>query len=361
MKKACTIGSATSDIFLLYQGTDVLDIHQKENVRSYMLLEKGVKVDIPKIQVGPGGGATNVAVGLSRLGISVTPFFKTGDDEAGKMIRSTLEQENITTQFCPLDTQYDTAFTIIIPSLEKDHAALCYRSANLYQSMQQFPLSLLKELDLLFIGPLSGASKEMLQPLVDAAYNEGVPIACNPGLSQLTEKTVPFIEALKKIDTVIVNTRESGFLMQRLLEEPESPLFVTSSSAPHLLQEYVHFGSRYFTINEVARTILDHGPQTLVITNGSEGVYVITKEKIYFHPSIPSSPVSSLGAGDAFSSAFLGARLQERSIQEALRYGVMNATSVLSYPDAQKGLLRSSTLQEQSQKISLSVVMEFPL
>jgi ribokinase len=362
MKKACTIGSATCDLFLLYDGTDVLHLHKKESSFSYLLLKKGAKIDIPQIHKAIGGGATNVAVGLSRLGIHVETYFRTGDDEAGSTIRKTLAQENISTVHCPVDSEHQTALSLIIPSLENDHAALCYRGANRFQTKEQFPLSLLKDLDLLFIGPLSGSSLELLAYVVRAASDTKVSLALNPGMAQLSDNSEEFMSVLPSLDTLIVNKRESGFLFKALLQEHNGPLFLAPTNrSPHLLEPYVHFDDKLYTIKDLAHILLQKGPKTIVVTNGAEGVYVITQEKIYFHPSIPHKKGSSLGAGDAFSSGFLGTQLLGLSMPEAIRYAVINASSVVAAPDAQTGLLSLAALQDQAKKLSPSLLQEYTL
>ena len=360
MKKACTIGSATHDLFLIYEGTDVLRLHKKESSHSYMLLKKGAKIDIPRIHTATGGGATNVAVGLSRLGIQVEPYFRTGDDAAGKAIRQALYQENISTQYCPVDTREATALSIIIPSFENDHAALCFRGANRNQSKEEFPLSLLKELDLLFVGPLSGSSVDLLSYTIKAAHEAGVLVALNPGTAQLTDSSEELLEVVPYCDTIIVNARESGYLLKALLNEQNYPLFLsTTSNTPHLLEPYVHFNGTPYTIKDLAQELLSKGVQTVVVTNGAEGVYVVTHEKIYFHPAIPRKKASVLGSGDAFSSGFLGARLLGLSIPFAIRYGVINATSVATAPDAQTGLLTAQALETSAQELSPSLLLEY--
>ena len=42
------------------------------------------------------------------------------------------------------------------------------------------------------------------------------------------------------------------------------------------------------------------GPKTVVITNGSNGVYVATEKEIIFHPSIKTKVVDTVGAGDSW-------------------------------------------------------------
>ncbi len=267
------------------------------------------------------------------------------------ILKTNYTKNNIGTTYCPIDTKHATALSIIIPSIEQDHVAFCYRAANRQQHKEDFPSALLKELDLMFIGPLGGRSKELLPYLAPAASNAGVTVAINPSMKQLTEEPEQLIQALQHVDIILINTLESGSLMKALLKESKEPAFsFIDTKDPRLLNPYVSFNDLHFTVKDVVQQIIACGPQTVVITNGAEGVYIGTPKKVYFHPSIKTDPVYSLGAGDAFSSAFLGALMQDISLETALQYGIINASSVISYPDAQEGLLSREILKSKTEE-----------
>lgn len=345
-------------MFINYEGADTLRLHKKNTFSTYLLLEQGTKIDIPTIDYATGGGATNMAVGLSRLGMSVEAFFKTGDDDAGTFIRNQLTKEHVGISYCPVSFEHHTALSIIIPSIEQDYAALCYRGANRELKTQEFPLSLFTELDLLFIGPLGGHSQDLLPYLTNAATQAGVPVALNPSIQQLTH-TPSFTQALASVDILIVNTYESGFLLKALLAEESVPEFSSHDSSPLLLEPYLHLGERTFSVRDVFKEIFTHGPKIAIITNGSEGVYIGTKEMILFHPSIATDTIYSLGAGDAFTSGFLGAHILGASLSDALRFGVLNATSVVSHPNAKDGLLTFKELESKASSLDRSLLLQF--
>ncbi len=351
-------------MFILYEGADTLHLHQKHSDSSYLLLPQGAKIDVPHVHYALGGGATNVAVGLKKLGFGVEAFFKTGDDVAGCTIREELTQQKISTHYCPVDKEYGTALSIIIPSREHDHVALCYRAANRHQRKEDFPLKLLKDLDLLYMGPLGGHSQELLPYLAPKAQAAGTTVALNPSMAQLTQETDQLTEALKHTDILLVNRLESGYLMQALLQERKMPLFCcVTSDEPTLLNQYLSFNTTklIFSLRDIAPQLLESGPKTIVITNGAEGVYVIHGQKIYFHPSIPTNPVYSLGAGDAFSSGFIGALTLGLPIEHALVCGIINASSVIQHPDAKEGLLSLDVLEKKAKNLPKGLLRTFDL
>ncbi len=361
-KTACTIGSATQDMFIIYEGADTLHLHLKKSSCTYMLLEQGTKIDVPDVHYATGGGGTNAAVGLHTMGISVEAFFRTGNDPAGIFIRDTLSCQNIGISHCPIDSEHHTALSIIIPSIEQDHAAFCYRAANRQQKKEDFPLSLLKDLDLLFIGPLGGQSRKLLPFLAPAASHAGATVTINPSNQQLTLDTSQFVQALQHVNILVINTKESGLLMQALLKESQEPTFMFQhTNGPSLLRPYISVGDIPYTINEVMKQALACGPEIVIITNDAEGVYLATTEMLYFYPSIPTNPVYSLGAGDAFTSGFLGSYLQDTSLETALIHGIINASSVIQYPDAKEGLLTLDELRQRASKLDKTLLYRMPL
>ena len=63
--KVLTIGGATQDIFIHYNGTDIISITKKNFHSSYMLFGSGEKIEVEKLIYETGGGATNSATSLS--------------------------------------------------------------------------------------------------------------------------------------------------------------------------------------------------------------------------------------------------------------------------------------------------------
>jgi sugar/nucleoside kinase (ribokinase family) len=102
-------------------------------------------------------------------------------------------------------------------------------------------------------------------------------------------------------------------------------------------------------MHDIFQNFHQHGPDIVIITNGAQGVYVSDKKNIYFHPPIidPRNVVNTVGAGDAFGSAFVGTFLRNQSIDDALRAGIINSSSVIAHVGAQAGLLTQGEIEEK--------------
>ena len=323
-KKILTIGSATLDLFIHYDKPEVIDLKKNNLVKTYLLLEQGCKLDIQDINYYTGGGATNTGIAFKRLGFEATSFFKIAKDSQGKFVLNELKKERLKTKVVYSDTT-QTAMSFILPTPSGDRIILAFRGANRDIIEKDIPINLIKKSDQLYITPLSGFSSKLLEPIINIAKQNNIPVTVNPGISQLKpEKIHEFIKALKHIDTLILNTSEAKELMLSI--EPQ----------------------KVFTFENYLKLILKLGPLVAVVTDGSRGVYVANKDKIHFQKSIPSKAVSTLGAGDAFGACFVASLLNGKTIEEAALYGTINASNVIQFEGAKTGLLTWEEIEKKA-------------
>jgi sugar/nucleoside kinase (ribokinase family) len=109
-------------------------------------------------------------------------------------------------------------------------------------------------------------------------------------------------------------------------------------------------GDLCFSLRQFFHEVLKLGPSKVVVTHGSEGVYIGTPSSFYFHAALPvENIVNTLGAGDAFGSSFVAALARGENIENAVRFGLNNSASVIQYHDAKSGLL---TLEQLTIKVA---------
>ena len=98
-------------------------------------------------------------------------------------------------------------------------------------------------------------------------------------------------------------------------------------------------------IKLLAEKLLKAGPEIVAITDGPCGAYAATAEEFLFAPPMPIKPISTTGAGDAFSSGFMAALIKNKKLKDALMWGIFNSSSVIQHFGAQTGLLSSRDLK----------------
>ena len=89
----------------------------------------------------------------------------------------------------------------------------------------------------------------------------------------------------------------------------------------------------------------NHGAYVSVITDGERGGKVSVGGKVSAFEGIKVRKVmDTTGAGDAFASGMVAGVLYGKTIEQAVKWGVKNATHVLQYIGAKKGLLTLSEI-----------------
>ena len=82
MVDVITIGSATIDVFMRVE-------------EDLTKLKLGEKVLVDYLDIETGGGGTNSAVALSRMGLKVKYLGRLGKDEFAEMVKNNLNSENV--------------------------------------------------------------------------------------------------------------------------------------------------------------------------------------------------------------------------------------------------------------------------
>ncbi len=362
MKKVLTIGSGIQDVFTKYDSVETLDFHTKEEDLAYVCLRAGRKIELQDIEYYCGGGATNSAVSFARNGFEVQSFFKIGNDKSGDFILDSLKKENVSTIHVIRTDEKPTGQSFIIPGPHGNSAVLVYRGANITLQQKELPENAIKQANQLYITSLSGPTAPLLIPITQMAKKYNVPVAANPGTSQLRAGAVYLKEALCNINILILNSYEAELLMTSLnIESPLLALRSFSEVGPELLQKPLGSMSACFTLQQFFTTMHACGPDIIVVTNGSEGVYASDRNSIYFHPSIKINIVSSTGAGDAFGSSFVAQLNHNKSIEDALRMGIINSSSVIKHLGTQNGLLAGNELEKIAAHLDKKLLQKYPL
>lgn len=363
MKKVLTVGSAIQDIFMEYKGVETLNLHTKEDDLAYVCMRAGRKIEIQNLLYYCGGGATNSAVSFARAGFNAATFFKIGTDNAGDFILETLRKENVDTSHAIRTQVAPTGNSFIIPGPKNNSAVLVYRGANLTLTAQELPESAIISSDHLYITSLSGPAAPLLIPITQLAKKYNKPVAANPGTSQLHAGAQLLKEALSGIDILILNSYEAELLMTSLSITLPHMEFTAriDNSLPELLKKPLGSATTCFTLPQFFKAVHKCGPQTIVVTNGAEGVYASDQETIYFHPSIPITIASSIGAGDAFGSCFVAQRINGKSIEDALRAGIINSASVIQQLGTQSGLLTGNEIESRCAQLDKNLLKTYPL
>jgi sugar/nucleoside kinase (ribokinase family) len=350
MKKVMTLGGAMCDTFIQHAASENITMRTDEGEHSFIALEEGRKIEVSSVTYHAGGGAVNTAASFQKLGFDVSSFFKIGNDANGEFVLTYMRSKGIATHLVKRSADGATGISFIIPSPSGNRAILVFRGANATLLSSEIPHAAISEQDQLYVTSLSHHAAHLLPGIVREAREKKIPVAVNPGTSQLTVNVKSLEESLPGIDILILNAHEATLLMQSITHTAFKKNIVSDAriDLPELLKgPLAQQGSVGFSLAHFFHEILARGPRIVVVTNGKEGVYASDGTHIIFQPSLPARVVSSLGAGDAFGSTFVAWMGTHHSIQESLVAGSLNAASILEHVDPHTGLLTRATIEKK--------------
>ena len=98
---------------------------------------------------------------------------------------------------------------------------------------------------------------------------------------------------------------------------------------------------------ELCRRLTKLGPKAVVLTDGRKGAYSYSDEGYYYIPEFPGPRLEATGAGDSFTTAYVAALVYEKPHMEALKWGPVNAGSVVMKVGPQEGLLTRAQIESK--------------
>ncbi|MBP9716888.1 MAG: carbohydrate kinase family protein [Candidatus Levybacteria bacterium] len=305
------IGNATIDVFVLLKNLQKFSYDKFSNNISFPL---GEKVPLDEHKLTLGGNAANLAVGLKRLGLNTALAAEIGSDEFSEKIVNTLKREEVNQTYIKKGDRQTPYFNIVL-SYAGDRTILDERTPS--EEVLEIGNANPKYF---YLTGLNGNWEKIFPQVI--ANNTNSLFAFNPGSRQLNEGFEKTLEILPKIEILFVNLAEA----QKIINEQETD------------------------IKNLMVKLKEKGPKISVVTDGINGSYAINKDSEIFHigPISKDKPVERTGAGDSYAGAFLYAIIKGKSIEEAMRYGAINADSVIKKIGAQDGLLKESEIEQIS-------------
>jgi len=305
---AC-IGGIVQDIILFTDKEKIVNSHDVL-AKQLFCLESGAKFYLKECYFTPGGGAANIAVGLSRLGLKATIVGRVGNDEFAKDILKQLKKQKVDLSFVQKDETQKTGFSFILSSKQTgEQIIFSFRGAN---NNLKVPSKGIKAK--WFV--VSSLSFSNWQKIFNFVLRQKKPILWNPGFVQFSSDLPIFLKFIDKVQIFVVNEDEAREIVFRTTKR------------------------KNFSIKEVLKIINSLGPNIVVITQGPKGARAFDGRNFYHCPAKKIKVVQSTGAGDAFISGFLAEYIKKACIYGALEKGIVNSGAVLSKIGAQNGLLK---------------------
>ena len=278
---------------------------------------RAAKQDVEHIGLYAGGGAVNAALNVAARGAHVTIHACVGRDLEGDLLRDLLRRHGIHTAIP--DHELPTGKAVVMVDASGAARAYAQRGASTWVGEQGFPG--LEQADVVYVTGLSLESQAWLEQSLARMPVARHRLAVTPGARQLADPHA-LLGLWERADLLCVNAREAARLCGDDALDTDAP-------APEVARD-------------LARRLLRRPGQSVLVTLGQGGALFHDGEHGHFHPARPVEPVSTIGAGDAFASAFVHAWASGAAPLDALAAATDSAARVIQViPANQAGPLRT--------------------
>lgn len=309
MFEVISIGSAVLDIFVKSKDFKVVENKEFEGGEAICQVYGG-KIDVDDLVMATGGGGTNTAVAFSRLGYKVAVVAEMGDDFPAMIIRKELKNERVDRRFLVVEEDETTGVSVVLVASEGGRSIVSYRGASRMLTREDIDWKGLEQTKWIHMGALGG-EVELAKAVLSFGMKQGIKVSWNPGKKEmmlLKEGGDEAVKIFSLAEIVVMNMEEANSMgLVRL------------------------------------KALMNR--KTLVVTNGKAGGMVFELGKEWDYKALRCQTVNETGAGDAFTSGYIGAHLSGLGVERAIDWGRKNAVSVVQHMGAKKGLLTRNQME----------------
>ncbi|MSU76330.1 carbohydrate kinase family protein [Patescibacteria group bacterium] len=321
-----TIGGATWDSTVTADQSRVLE----EGQEKYLAFPYGKKVFMESFYFSFGGGAANVAVSASRLGLNVSFMGTIGCGELGDSIHKNFREQGVETVHAKLDRDHLASMSVILTAPDGERTILRFRGADEHLTAADVDWEHLKQTKWLYVASMAGDAEQLFDRIAEMAKADHITLAMNPGGTQIKRGPKSLQRALEHTAVLILNEEEARDLLRNHGKAGES-------------------------LNDLLRALQEITRGTVVITRGAKGAVATDGQKHYDVPVVDSERVNTVGAGDAFGSTVVVSLIKNQPLETALAYAAVNAASVVADFTAQQALLDWDDLTKRASEAKLHV------
>lgn len=278
----------------------------------FVSTESGVSlVDAPAFKKAAGGAPANVAVGLSRLGVASAFMGKVGDDEFGRFLAQTLEENGVDTM--PLvfskDARTALAFVSLAADGERDFMFYRHPSADMLFEPDEVDADAIRRAKVFHYGSISLIGEPSRSATLHAlrlAQDAGLMISYDPNLRLALW---PEEEAARK-----------GMMLGW-----EHAQVVKAST------EELRFLTGERDLVRSVKQLWHPALRLLVATMGRDGCHYFTEKADRRVPGFEVDAIDTTGAGDGFVAGMLMGLVRRPAIwkdKTALEEGLVFANAV---------------------------------
>jgi len=241
------------------------------------------------LQIIPGGKGANQAVAAARQGAAVSMVGRVGGDSFGPELINNLKRNNVDTSGVQIDAGSSTGTAIIVVDSNGQNSIVLSPGGNGRVSDADLESLSFSEYNLLLL-----QLEIPIQTVLSAARRaraSGVKVLLNPAPAYALPD-----ELISLPDFLLPNEGELSLLTDQPVNDMVSA-------------------------EKAAKTLLERGAQNVIVTLGDKGALIVSRTQVTHVDTYQVNVVDTTAAGDAFIGGLASALLQNKSLEEAVRYG----------------------------------------
>ena len=276
--------------------------------------QPGETISGSDLQIIPGGKGANQAVAAARQGASVSMLGGVGNDSFGPELINNLKQNGVDTSHVQIDSQSATGTAIIVVDSSGQNSIVLSSGANGKVSPADVNAVLFSGYKLLLLQheiPI-----ETVYSAAQRAKESGVRVLLNPAPARSWPDGL-----ISLPDFILPNETELSLLTNQPVHDIASA-------------------------ENAARLLLERGAQNVIVTLGANGALIVSRQQVTHVNTYKVEVVDTTAAGDAFIGGFASALLQNKSLEEAVRYGCACGALATTKFGAQPSLPTKTEVEE---------------
>lgn len=295
------VGTTTIDLY--YKGSSLVE---KDG---YFTLALGDKYFTDHFYEGVGGGATNVAIGVSKLGLRSTLISEIGQNPFKRVIFEKLDLCGVSYRHALLSHEYYN-FSSVLLSKSGERTVINYRTQKTQFLKELPPDGLYEKAHGLYLGNIAQVSEWHRARLLKKARDRGLITFVSLGVEDCQKEYHMIDDILRNTSVLILNTHEFALLV-------------------HTHYDRIDWGKPVH--NAFPHVAL---PPVVIVTDGAKGSYGYAGKLVHHeHAERISEIVDSLGAGDAYAAGFISGYIKSppKHIPSAMKIGSRYASHKLKH------------------------------